>query len=234
MEKGKKNLHDEHRKRVRAELKNNTLNENSEPHKILEMLLFYSIPRCDTNEMAHMLLEEFGSIQGVLEAEVEDLMKIKGIGENSALFFKLVRILAGRYVSDKKSARHNFAKIGELYEYLVNLHLTSSNEVIRLTSLDGKGAVIATDILNEGDVSSVSVPTRKVIELVLKRKAVYVILSHNHPNGNAIPSIEDVSVTREISEVLQKINVKLLDHIIISGGDYVSMRQSTQYKSIFQ
>lgn len=234
MENSKKNLHDEHRKRVREELKNNTLNENSEPHKILEMLLFYSIPRCDTNEMAHMLLEEFGTIQAVLEADVEDLMKIKGIGENSALFFKLVKILAARYVLDKKGTKHSFAKIGELYEYLVNSHLTSSNEIIRLTSLDGKGAVIATDILNEGDVTSVTVPTRKVIEIVLKRKAVYAVLSHNHPNGNAIPSLEDVSVTREISEVLRKINVRLLDHIVIAGGDYVSMRQSSQYKSIFE
>lgn len=233
MEKDNKNLHQNHRKRIRAELKNNVINENSEPHKILEMLLFYSIPRCDTNEIAHRLLEEFGTIQGVLEAEVEDLMKIEGIGENSALFFKLVRIISARYLLDKKNVKHSFSKLNELYEYLVDLHLTSTNEVIRLTSLDGKGTVIATDILNEGDVSSVSVSTRKVIEIVLKRKAVYAILSHNHPNGNAIPSLQDTAVTKDISEVLAKINVKLLDHIVIAGDDYVSMWQSTQYKDLF-
>ena len=157
MEKDNKNLHQNHRKRIRAELKNNVINENSEPHKILEMLLFYSIPRCDTNEIAHRLLEEFGTIQGVLEAEVEDLMKIEGMGENSALFFKLVRIISARYLLDKKNVKHSFSKLNELYEYLVDLHLTTTNEVIRLTSLDGKGTVIATDVLNEGDVSSVSV-----------------------------------------------------------------------------
>ena len=227
-------LHKDHRKRVREEFLEYGFNDGTPPHKIIEMLLFYSIPRKDTNEIAHKLINEFGSITNVLDAEPHELMKIKGVSYNTAALIKLTNTIARRYRIDKQQTKRRFNDISEVYSLLVSKYFALKNEVVMLTTLNGKGEIIATDKLAEGDITSVNISTRSIIECIVKRKAIYAVLSHNHPNSTALPSREDIAVTKSINDILKRIGVRLIDHIIVSDDDYISMAQTGSLSSIFE
>ena len=227
------NLHKEHRERVRKEFLEHGFSEDAPPHKLLEMLLFFSIPRKDTNETAHLLLKEFGSLSGVFEAETADLMKVKGIGENSAALIKLMLPLFRKYQSEKVAVKPKFTNMDEICDFIIKKYIGYKCEVFMVTSFNNEGYMIACDKIGEGDMSSVGVSVRDIVQVVLKRNAACVIISHNHTSGNAIPSKADVEVTKSIKITLQQMGVKLLDHIIVVPDDCVSMLQSREYKDIF-
>ncbi len=229
-----KGLHDDHRKRVRKEFLANGFNSDTPPHKIVEMMLFYSIPRVDTNETAHLLMDNFGSISKLIDARPEDIMKVKGAGENTAIFLKFIRFIANYYVNEKHSGTKRFNHIDEICSFLFDKYLGFKNEVIAITSLDNSGGYLGFDIIGEGDIASVGISARQVIEIVIKRNAAAIILSHNHPGGRAIPSNEDLQATAVIADALRRIDVVLLDHIIIVDDDYVSLKSSHQYRYIFE
>lgn len=228
------NVHSGHRERVRKEFLKNGFDEDTPPHKIMEMLLFYSIPRKDTNEIAHELVSRFGSIAGIIDAPVDELVKVNGVNTNTAALIKLIMPVARRYMFDKKRSTHKYTNIDEVGNYLLSRYMGYSKEVFSITSFSGSGSILGFDILSEGDVSEVSISTRTVIEAVLKRQAVCAIIAHNHPDGVAVPSDNDIAVTENIKNALAHINVRLLDHLIIADGDYVSMAQSRLYKHIFE
>lgn len=227
------NPHKDHRDRVRKEFLQNGFSDFTPAHKIIEMLLFYSIPRKDTNELAHSLLDCFGSLSAMLEAPYEELMKVPGVGENTAALIKLILPICRMYQNDKNKNTNCFNSIDSIGEYLLKKYFGFSEEVFAITTFNSKGGIIAFDILNSGDVSSVGVTTRNVIETVIKRKAVTAVISHNHPNGNALPSKSDIEMTERLSKALSHISVKLLDHIIIADNDFVSLVQSQAYSYIF-
>ncbi len=230
----KENPHKEHRLRVRNEFLANGFSDSTPPHKILEMLLFYSIPRKDTNEIAHALLNRFGSLPAILEASSSELMTVDGIGENSAALIKLMLPIFRRYENSKSYKGKEFHSMDEICEIIQKKYIGFSNEVFAVTSFDSKGRITAFDILNQGDSAAVGITTRSVVEKVLERKAACAVISHNHPNGNALPSPADVETTKRILLALSHINIKLLDHVILCDDDYVSMAQSSQYQYIFK
>ena len=227
------NLHEKHRKRVRAELLKNGFSDITPDHRIIETLLFFSIPRCDTNETAHLLLNRFGSVKGILEAEPEELMEVKGIGENSAALLKLMLPLFRVYQKEQDKKGNTSLTFDGLCNYIIKKHFGFKNEVFAVTTFNSRGGIIDFDILNSGDVSSVRISTRSVIETVIKRNAVSVVISHNHPNGNALPSNNDIEMTVRIKNALDNINVALIDHIIVADNDCVSLAQSKAYRNIF-
>jgi putative flippase GtrA len=118
--------------------------------------------------------------------------------------------------------------------FWLNKYITFTDEVFAITSFNAAGEIIDFDIIHSGDLTSVGFSMRKIIETVIERKATAVVLSHNHPQGNAMPSNEDIASTIKIKEVLEGIGIKLLDHIIIAEGDGVSLRQSQKYYSLFK
>ncbi len=226
-------LHKKHRERVRKDFLEHGFADDTPPHKILEMLLFFAIPRKDTNEIAHLLLEEFGTVSGVLEAEITDLQRIEGIGESAAALIKLILPLFKQYQRDKTIPHPKFTNMDDICNFLIKKYFGYKSEVFMISSFDNEGNMIACDKIVEGGVSSVGVSVREVIKIVLKRNAACVIISHNHTSGNAIPSIADVEMTKSIKMTLQQMGVKLLDHIIVVPNDCVSMYQSQKYKNIF-
>lgn len=228
-----KNLHAEHRERVRREFLERGFDHNTPSHKIVEMLLFYSIPRKDTNETAHELLNRFGSIKGILDAPVEQLKKVKGVGDNTVALFKLLLPVFREYVSSGVSPT-KFKSLNEVGDFLKAKYLGFKSEVLAVTSLDAEGKFLGFDIISEGDTTSVELSLKKIIEVVLKRNASCVVISHNHPNSDAVPSNEDIYLTEKIYELLSNINIKLLDHIIIGFDDYISFVQSKSLKYIFR
>ncbi len=228
-----KGVHDGHRKRVKQEFLKNGFNENTPPHKILEMLLFYSIPRGDTNVLAHNLLNEFGSITGVLNASTERLLKIKGIGPNSASLIKLTLTVLKSYMSEKGASVKRFGSNDDICEYINRKYIGFTKEIFSITSLAPNGILLGFDFLSEGTPTDISIPIRLIAEIAIKRDASSIILAHNHPNGVAFPTPEDVETTIRIKNSLKSIDISLLDHMIIGFDDYISMKQSYQYAQIF-
>lgn len=229
-----KGIHAEHRKRVRNEILTNGIGEGTSLHKIVEALMFYSIPRKDTNEIAHLLCEKFDSLSDLLEANPNELKEIDGVGDNTVALFKLIIATAKRYYAEKTSKKDKFDNMNEIYEYLRVKYLDLNKEMFGVMSFDSGGRFINFEFLSLGDVAAVGVSSRMVIERVISNKAASIILVHNHPGGNALPSEDDLRATKMIAEALNSINVYLADHLILCSDDYVSLAQSRDYKHIFK
>ena len=226
-------LHSEHRNRMRKEFLAHGFDETTPLHKVVEMLLFYSIPRKDTNNTAHLLVNKFKTLENILSASPEELMSVSGVGENTVAYFNLIRHVSKSYVESKISKTKRFKNADEIFDFLLRKYFDATKEMVAITSFDAAGRLLGFDIVNEGDIAMVGVSMRRILETVVKREAVSVILSHNHPGGIAVPSTDDVVTTEKIYKLLASANVILLDHIIIADDDYVSFVQSSKYRYIF-
>ena len=218
-------IHDEHRQR----LKNRFLEQGLDGFtdvQVLELLLFYSIPRKDTNEIAHELLNHFGSLAQVLEAPVEELKKVKGVGDHSALLLSLINDVARFYLVNRTTQEKILPTVRSCGDYLLPFFFGRSEETVFLLCLDAKCKVLCCKEVGEGSVNSVGISVRKIVETALSAKASTVVLAHNHPSGIAVPSNEDVQTTRRVAMALNAVEVQLADHIVVADGDYVSMAQS--------
>lgn len=219
------NIHEGHRKRMKERFMKSGLDDFA-PHNVLELLLFYSIPRGDTNPIAHRLIDAFGSLSGVFDATPEELMKVSGVGESTAILISMIPQMARKYLEDKADAVNVVGGCGDIGAYLLPKFIGRTNEALMMVSIDNKNKVIACSVVAEGTVDSAKVSRRKVMEEAMKVKATRVILAHNHPRGVAVPSAEDVAMTREIGRLFAQVGIELVDHIIIADDDYVSMAAS--------
>ena len=228
-----KSIHDEHRMRVRADFFRNGIDENTPPHKVMELLAFFGIPRKDTNEMAHVLINRFGSVSAVLDASPEQLMSVPGVGEHSAAFFHMLPQLFKIYTLEKKRHPKIFGSMEEVGEFLVDKYMNIDEEVFALTSLSKRGKLLSFDILERGDIDSVGVSIRKLVKKAIDKNSGCIVISHNHPGGIALPSSEDLVITEQVSQAVNAVGIPLLDHFIITDDDYVSLAQSPKYKELF-
>lgn len=222
-------IHDGHRQRMRERFAEAGLDGFAEVN-VLELLLFYCIPRKDTNPIAHALLSKFGSLVNVLEAPAEELVKVEGISENTATFLRLTTAVSRYYMMRKATQESILNTIEKCGEYLLPFFIGKRNETVYILCLDAKCKVLCCRELSEGSVNAASISVRKVAEVALGVNATSVVLAHNHPSGLALPSGEDVQTTRRIASALQTVDVHLADHIIVSDDDYVSMVQSGYYR----
>ena len=218
-------IHDGHRQKMRQRFLTGGL-DNFADHEVLELLLFYAIPRRDTNVTAHLLLERYGSLEAVMNAPVEDLMQVDGIGESAALLIKLVPqvMRKSRLSRGRKERILNSTKLAG--EFLLDCFIGEKNEVVYQLCLDRKGKLLTCRRLAEGGISSSDLDVRKLVENALLSSASAVIISHNHPSGVALPSADDYTATDRIREILASVGVTLVDHIIVADGDFVSMADS--------
>lgn len=194
--------------------------------QVLELLLFYAIPRRDTNDLAHALLERFGSLSQVLEAEVSELQQVPGISAHSATLLALVTQLARFYQVNCANRMEVLDSLEACGAYLLPRFFGRTWETVFLLCLDAKCKVLCCKEIGEGSINSASISVRKVVETALQAKASSVVLAHNHPSGVALPSPEDQVTTKRIYAALQMVDVVLVDHIVVADGDYVSMAQS--------
>lgn len=215
----------QHRQRLKERFQNEGL-DHFDPVHALELLLFYAIPRIDTKPVARQLIDRFGSFYGVLEASREELMSVPGIGENAALFLRLVRESSRYYTVDRSKMTKVFQTVKEYGAYLSSLFVGRCNETMFMLCLDAKGKMLCCRQLGEGDVVSANLPFRKVVEIALQVNAASVILAHNHPSGLAVPSREDVAVTMQLAQILETMNIQLIDHVIAAEDEYISLMDS--------
>ncbi|MBQ6885345.1 MAG: hypothetical protein IJN56_06380 [Clostridia bacterium] len=228
-----KNLHEGHRERIRQEFLQHGFSESTPPHKVLEILLFYCVQRADTNPIAHELIAKYGSVAGVLDAPVEELASFKGLSERSAVLLKLIMPVARRYIYDKSQQKPTFKSLDSVGKYMLSHFLGETREKLAVMCLDAKGSLLDFSFISEGDLSSVGLSQRDLAKCVLGVNATAAVLCHNHPNGIAIPSDSDVSLTVQAADTLSKLGVQLIDHVIVADADFVSMAQSEQYGYIF-
>ena len=218
-------IHEGHRQRLKDRFLREGL-DNFDELYVLELLLYYCIPRKDTNPIAHALLDTFGSLTGVLEATVEELERIPGISHNAATFLNLVH-QTGRYYQVKRVQTGDILRtIDQCGNYMVPHFYGRENETVFLLCLDAKCKVLGCKLVGEGSVNSANIPIRRVVETALNTNATTVILAHNHPSGLAIPSDEDVETTMRVAKAMESVEITLADHIVVADNDYVSMVQS--------
>lgn len=215
----KTNVHEGHRQR----LKNRFLDsgfDSFETHNILEMLLFYSVPRKDTNDMGHELLNKFGSLRGVLDAPVEELIQVKGITENSAVLIKMIPAIAREYLVDKYSENRIFDTAEKVASYFLDKYFGETKELVYAMLLNSNFELIDTVPVSNGTATAVQVHPRPIADLVVKHNASMVILAHNHPNGNVCPSMDDIETTSTLLNVFEPLDITLLEHFVISKDEY--------------
>lgn len=225
-----KNIHAGHRQRLKAAMREHGL----EPYndiQVLEALLFYAIPNGDTNPTAHRLLEQFGSFHAVLEADFDELRKVKGIGENAASLICFMKQICGYYFKSKNSEiskRVQMESYEDLCKYFERAFVDEKYEQIRVMGLDDRLYMMCEEVISEGDFGRVEVSVKKLAEFCFKNCCNRIVISHNHPNGVALPSAADISLTKDIVELLDELEIELLDHIIVGRGGSYSMRNSQQ------
>lgn len=210
-------LHTGHRKRLRMRFLKEGL-DDFEDHQVLELLLFQAIARLDTNPLAHRLMQRFGSLSAVLEADPKDLASVEGVGENAAAFLSMIPQVTRRYFHDRvKHSRKPLNTSEAAAEYLVPLMAGRPEEVFYVICLDSRLRVLYPALISEGTVKDALVHPRHVAEAAVRHKAASVILAHNHPAGSVKPSAYDHKLTRNLVQALGGINVQVVDHIIVAG-----------------
>ena len=215
-------MHKDHRKHTKDRFLSEGL-DSFEPHNVLELLLFYSIPQKDTNETAHMLINRFGSLSAVFDAPYDDLLTVPGISEHSATLIKLIPAISRRYAMEKNSKVTKLSSIEDIGKYLVARYLGVTEETVLLLLLDNKFGLIDCVKVHEGSVNSSAITMRKLIETALFKRASMAVLAHNHPSGVALPSSDDLFTTQQVKRAFDLVEIGMLAHIIVAGDTFTNI-----------
>jgi DNA repair protein RadC len=217
-------VHSGHRQRLKeTALETNLAGLSS--YQVLELLLFYAMPYRDTNELAHELIEHFGSLAGVLNADYQRRLEVKGVGPHAATLLTLMPALYRRYQQDLGEEKTSLLNREQSLKYIRCLFIGKSYEEFYMVCLNSQYRVLQPVMLNRGSLSEVTVYPRVAVEVALRHKAKYVILAHNHPGGSIQPSADDVKLTEKITAVLAELSIRVLDHLVISGDSYFSFSE---------
>lgn len=220
--------HQGHRQRMKERLLRDGL-ESFQEHEVMEMLLYYALPYKDTNDLGHVLVDRFGSLNNVLNAHYADLIKVPGITPHMAHLITLSGQLARRYMRQSYELGELLYNTEKLANCAIPHFVGEKNECVLLISMDNKRKLLNTTRIFEGSVNSAQFNFRMAVQQALQDNATQVVLSHNHPNGLAIPSRDDLITTRRFAEVLQLMGIKLVDHIIVAENDATSMADSVPF-----
>jgi len=218
------NLNKGHRERMRARLKKGGM-EAMADHEVIELLLYYAIPRRDTNKLAHRIMREFGSLYAIFEADVTEIQKRCGLSENTATLLSMMAPLARRYDMSKWGRRISFASTKSLADYVKSLFIGQTVECFYLLCLDNRMSLKATTELTRGTLDRAELYPREIMKAVMVSDASHVVLTHNHPSGSLDISEADIETTRRLVSMLADVEVGVVDHIICGGKGFVSFAQ---------
>lgn len=226
-----KHRHAGHRERMKAEFLARGL-EGWPDHRVLELLLFYTIPQGDVNDLAHELVERFGSLAGVLDASVEELKKVKGVGDHTAVFLRMLPAVLGRYQGARTRLSAIINSPEEAYAWLEPYFFGARNEMVYVLCLDGKRQVLGVRKVAEGSIEMAEVNTRRIAEEAIGLRAAQIYVAHNHVSNLAIPSQADWLTTDTLRGALRPIGIELIDHLVFVDGDMVSLKDSEHLKGL--
>lgn len=222
------NVHEQHRKRMKERFLKEGL-RGFEDHEVLEMMLYYTIPRNDTNEIAHELLREFGTLSAVLDADIDALNEVPGIGRESALYIKYLVQLCSRYETDKSKKLVRITDSNSAADYLRPYFIGHNEELFIVALLDAAFNVRKVSIIEEGGKESVFVNANRIVKEVVNNHGTFVLMAHSHPNGFPYPSSEDRKVTETVALKLRAVNAQICDHIIFSRNETYYFSKEDRY-----
>lgn len=177
-------------------------------------------------KLAARLIGQFGSLGAALSASPEELASVEGMDASRALLLRLVTELHRRYYLSRPFSGARLTGTTDFGNFLLPFFYGAREELVYLLALDAAGRLLTCTCLSEGSVNSANVPMRKLMRAALSANASGVVLAHNHPAGIALPSHEDVELTRRLQQALDVVDILLLDHLVIADDDFVSLRDS--------
>ena len=218
-------VHDGHRERMRAKfLAMDT--DRMEEHELLEMLLYYSTPRKDTNEIAHELINRFGSLRGVIEASPNELMHVDNVKAHSAVLIKLCRAISRRCAAKPTDPKKCYTTSAQIEDYLIDLYSGLGVECVYMMLFDNALRLIDCVKVSEGTVNGANVPLRNMIETALLKHASAVVVAHNHPGGLPVPSGEDIEVSQMMERAFSLMDIPLLEHFVVAENKCASIMKN--------
>ena len=223
-------MHAGHRKRMRERFLKTEL-DGHQPHALLEMLLYYGIPRVDTAPVAHALLERFGSMQGVLSASPDQLRQVPGMTESAACLIALLRAVY-TYDAEDHSRGMPVESFAGICDYFTRLYRFEQREIVRAAFLDPQLRLICCEVIAQGHPTAAAVTVRQLTERACAAGSNVIVLAHNHPNSSTSPSDTDIAVTRQLAELLAAGGLSLADHVIVSGDAALSLREAGVFMGI--
>ncbi len=225
-------LHDDHRQRVYERFLREGL-AGFEEHNAMEFLLFLARARGDTNPLAHMLINRFGSLSDALDAPIEELEAVPGVGHSTAVVLKFIPQMCAYYLNNKQSHKRTpLDSVRAVGEFFMPKFFARTEEALYMAAVDDRRMLLRCVLISEGTANATSICVTKIVSEALKYKATGVVLAHNHPRGLTLPSGDDMAVTQEVYRALQMVNVQLLDHLIFSENEYVSFAQTNYLENI--
>lgn len=225
-------LHNGHRARMKRRFATGGL-ASFEQHEIIEMLLFFGVPRKDTNPLAHRLIKEFGSMNAVLDAPQEELLRIDGVTENVAALLSFSGALAKEYFRRQVGSGLMLKNTEETGKFVQPQFVGADREMVFMICMDNRCRVLHSGFIFKGDVNATEISIRVVLQTALRHNSTSVIIAHNHPKGFALPSKQDISTTIVLRKALDTAGVLLVDHLIVTDDDCVSMRDTAGLSHIF-
>lgn len=212
-------IHLEHRRRLKERYLKNGFDGFAD-HELIEMLLFFSKPQGDTNPTAHELMERFGSLKGILEASPEELCEVTGIGAHSAVLLKLIPELAKRYAAEETDHVTDYTTLSRIAQYFRPKFYGLDHECLYMMMFNNRMNLIDCIRVSEGAVNSSSVPIRLMTEKIIQKKASGVALAHNHPNGLAVPSSQDLEITDTLNNAFRLLDITLVEHLVFADNRF--------------
>ena len=223
-------VHDDHRRRVYERFLREGL-AGFEEHNAMEFLLFLARPRGDTNPLAHALIDRFGSLSAVLDAPIEELERVPGVGHSSAVALKFIPQMCAYYLENKTSHKVPLTSVEEASAFFMPKFFARTQEAFYMAAVDDRRVLLRCVLISEGSANATAVSVAKVVSEALKCGATGVMLAHNHPSGIATPSQEDIFITHYIRDALQPLGITLYDHVIMTDDDMVSLKDSRHLNS---
>lgn len=227
-----KNIHARHRERMRKKFAKHGLDAFTE-HELIEYMLFYAMPRGNTNALAHRLENEFGSIDKVIFAPREQLLSIKGIGENAVLFFKFQQKLSSLLRARFCAGDLTDGSPSDIKEYFISMFMGAESECVCAAGLDSGMKIVLGKKIADGDFDSVKSTVRLLYDFSCVSGCSRIVIAHNHPRSGCLPSIPDIYNTAYLVKSLRLLEIELTDHIIVGTGGTVSLRGSMHAKEIW-
>ncbi len=214
--------HGGHRQRQRERFRATGL-DGFAPHEVLELVLSYAIPRQDTNPLAHRLIEHFGSLHNVMDASVEALMRVEGIGEYAAVLLALFAQMERKIAESRLKPKQVLDNRQDVEKCCLQLLKGCKVEHLYAIYLNGQFEVLAKVLIARGSISDVPSYPRIVVDHALRHNAHAVIICHNHPGGTLTPSAADMGSTMRLQAVLEDLEIRLIDHVLVAAGQAVSI-----------
>ena len=221
--------HQGHRKRLRESLETNSLKGFSEIQKV-EFLLTYINKRQDTNELAHTLIDRFKNLAGILDANYDELISVKGVGKLTATFLTTLPQFFNVYSEEKNNNKYKCLTFNDVFEYYNQAFCTYNNEVALLSIIDNKNYITNTYIIGKGNMFETEIDTSLISNIIVKNNAKKAIIAHNHPYGEATPSAKDLDTHAQILNFFKLLKVELIDNIIIDNNGLYSFNNRQYIK----